>query len=271
MTVIAVLATPPRPGLVLPDLPASSPLTAAEAADLYAASLKDTMLAVERSGGDLLVNYLPDDLITDEYWSEQSAEGDGSAGSERSAERDRSAEAEVRALAADALDDPDSARYEVQVGSDVAARAGNTVTHLLEEEEGVQSAAVVPGTAPTLTRKEVDSAAMKLRRAEVVLGPGERGGVYYAGFTDTVDFADAFATPAVETLATRAADAGHDVDFLPGAPRVETGPELASLVALVNARATAELAVPEYTTALLREWGLRVVEGESGDPELVRE
>ncbi|WP_115862944.1 DUF2064 domain-containing protein [Halorussus litoreus] len=259
MTVIAVLADPPRPGLVLPDLPDSAPLSEAEAADLYAASLKDTLLAVERSGGELLVNYRPDDLIPEAYRG------------------DESAQAEIRALAADALDDPDAARYEVQVGSNVAARAGNTVTHLLEEED-VQSAAVVPGTAPTLTRKEVDSAAMKLRRNDVVLGPSERGGTHYAGFTEPIDFEDAFAVPAVETLAMRGADAGHAVDFLPSAPRVESGPELASLVALLNARATAGLVVPEHTTELLREWGLRVfagedggADGEGGEPELVRE
>lgn len=252
MTVIAVFADPPRPGLVLPDLPAMSPLSGAEAADLYAASLKDTLRAVERSGGDLLVNYRPDDSIPDEYGS------------------DRSAEAEVRALAVDALDDPDEARYEVQVGSDFAARAGNTVTHLLEQEE-VQSAAVAPGTAPTLGRKDIDSAAMKLRRNEVVLGPSERGGTYYAGFTDPIDFEDAYAVPEVQTLAMRGADAGHAVDFLPSAPRVGTGPELTSLVALLNARVSAGLTVPEYTTDFVRELGLRVVEDESGDPELVYE
>ncbi|WP_135830035.1 TIGR04282 family arsenosugar biosynthesis glycosyltransferase [Halorussus halobius] len=251
MTVIAVLADPPRPGLVVPKLPASSPLSESEAADLYAASLKDTLRAVERSGGDLLVNYRPDDRLPEAYRQEESAQ------------------AAVRALAADALDDPEAARFEVQVGSDRAARAGNTVTHLLDEE-GVRSAAVVPGTAPSMTRKEVDSAAMKLRTNEVVLGPSERGGTYYAGFTDTVDFEDAFAVPEVETLATRAADAGHSVALLPSAPRVGTGPELASLVAVLDARISAGLAVPEHTAELIREWGLCVRPDGDGEPTLHR-
>jgi glycosyltransferase A (GT-A) superfamily protein (DUF2064 family) len=254
MTVIAVFADPPRPGLVLPDLAETSPLSRAEAADLYAATLKDTFRAVERSGGDLLVNYRDEETLPDGFSGE---EYDG-----------ESAEAEVRALAADALADPDEARFEVQVGSTFAARAGNTVSHLLDSEEA-QSAAVVPGTAPTLTRKEIDSAAMRLRRNEVVLGPSERGGIYFAGFTDTVDFEDAYATPAVETLTDRAADAGHDVDFLPAMTAVETGADLVSLVPLLNARVTAEMIVPEHTATLLREWGLRVVDGEEG-PELVR-
>ncbi|MFC4448318.1 TIGR04282 family arsenosugar biosynthesis glycosyltransferase [Halorussus aquaticus] len=251
MTVIAVFADPPRPGLVLPRLAESSPLSPAEAADLYAATLKDTVRAVERSGGELLVNYRDEESIPEGH--------DG----------DQQAEAEVRALVTDALADPGEARFEVQVGSTVSARAGNTVSHLLEEEE-VQSAAVAPGTAPMLTRKEIDSAAMKLRRNEVVLGPSESGRVHFAGFTETIDFEDAYATPEVETLATRAADAGHEVGFLPANTTVETGADLASLVAVLNARISAGRAVPEHTTTLLREWGLRVADGEDG-PELVRE
>jgi len=251
MTVIAVFADPPRPGLVLPELAESSPLSAAEAADLYAASLKDTFRAAERSGGELLVNYRPDELLPDDHAGEESPE------------------AQLRALAADALADPGEARFEVQVGSTFAARAGNTVTHLLDREE-VQSAAVVPGTAPMLTRKDIDSAAMKLRRNEVVLGPSERGRVYFAGFTDTIDFADAFATPAVETLTTRGVDAGHEVEYLPRETSVEAGRDLLSLVPTLNARVAAGRIVPEHTATLLREWGLRVVE-KDGDPTLVRE
>ncbi|WP_132058299.1 TIGR04282 family arsenosugar biosynthesis glycosyltransferase [Halorussus amylolyticus] len=252
MTVIAVVADPPRPGLALATLTKSSPLSDSEAADLYAASLKDTVRAVERSGGELLVNYRPDEMLPDEHASEQSAE------------------AELRALVADALEDPSEARFEVQVGSTPSARAGNTVTHLLDREE-VQSAAVVPGTAPMLTRQTIDGAAMKLRRNEVVLGPSARGGVYFAGFTTAdLDFEDAYAVPEIETLTTRGADAGHEVEFLATQTRVETGADLLSLVPVLNARIAAGRIVPEHTTTLIREWGLRVVE-EDGEPTLVRE
>ena len=251
MTVLAVFADPPRPGLALPELAESSPLSEAEAADLYAASLKDTFAAIERSGGELLVNYRPDEMFPEENRGDQSAE------------------AEVRALAADALEDPSDARFEVQVGSTLSARAGNTITHLLDREE-VQSAAVVSGTAPMLARKDIDGAAMKLRQNEVVLGPSERGSVYFAGFTDTVDFEDAYATPEVETLTARGVDAGHDVEYLPAKSRVETGADLVSLVPVLNARIAAGRIVPEHTATLLHEWGLRVVE-EDGEPTLIRE
>jgi glycosyltransferase A (GT-A) superfamily protein (DUF2064 family) len=251
MTHIVVFADPPRPGLALPKLAESSPLSESEAADLYAATLKDTFDAVERSGGDLLVNYRPDDLLPEEFAGEESAE------------------AEVRALAADVLESPSDARFEVQVGSTFSARAGNTVSHMLEQE-AVNSVAVVPGTAPMLTRQEIDSAAMKLRRNEVVLGPSESGRVHFAGFTETIDFEDAYATPEVETLTDRALDAGHDIGFLPFKTRIETGEDLCSLVALLNARAEAGRFVPEHTMLLLRELDLRVEEGEDG-PTLVRE
>lgn len=244
MTVVAVLADPARPGLVLPDLAETSPLTESESADLYAAMLKDTMQAVDRSGGDLLVNHRTDETLPEEFVT------------------DTAAEAAVRVLANDALEDVSGVRFEPQIGSTPSARAGNTVTHLLREEE-VTSAAVVPVTTPLLTRPGVDQAAMKLRRSPVVLGPGLRGRVYYAGFTDTVDFAEAFAPPALETFAELAAAADHDTDFLPMQPTVSTGDDLATLVSMLRARIRAERIVPEFTTTLVHEWGLTV--GEDGD------
>lgn len=253
MTVVAVFADPPRPGLVLPELAETSPLTEAEAAELYTALLKDTMDAIERSGGDLLVNYRPEDLLPDEY------AGTG----------DADAEAEVRAIAADALEDPSSARYEVQVGSNFSARAGNTATYLLREE-GVQSVAVVRGTAPFLMRSTVDSAAMKLRTNPVVLGPSSDGRTYYAGFSEPVDYAEAFQTPELETLVARANAADVDVGFMPMQPSVQRGADLLSVVPMVRSRWQANRIVPAHTAEFVVEHGLRVV-SEDGTPTLVVE
>jgi len=256
MTVVAVLVDPPRDGLVLPDLPDETPLSAAEATRLYEAMVSDLLLAVAESGGDLLVNYRSDDQLPDEHVP-------GGA----------DAEAEVRDLVADVLDEDqrESARVEVQVGSSRSARVGNTVTHLLEAE-GVQSAAVLEPDAPTLLRKDVDSAAMKLRRSEVVLGPADDGDVYFAGFTDPVDFEDALSAPAVENLNARAVDAGHGVDFLPGRRRVASAGALRTLVSELRARRAAGRLVPAYTTALVEDLGLRVEGGggDAGEPTLTR-
>jgi glycosyltransferase A (GT-A) superfamily protein (DUF2064 family) len=253
MTVVAVLADPPRPGLAAPRLADAGPLSESEAASLAAAMLKDTLRAVEASGGDLLVNYRPDDLLPD-----------------RHVDPEESAEESLRGLAADALEDPDAARFEVQVGSTVSARAGNTITHLLERE-GVQSAAVVRGDAPLLKRSTIDSAAMNLRTNEVVLGPSTDGRVYYAGFTAPIDFEAAFATPEAETLVDGANDAGFDVEFLAMQPTVRTGADLPTLVSTVRARWQAGRVVPAHTAEFVVDNGLAVVDGAEGTPTLVRE
>lgn len=256
MTVVAVLADPPREGLVLSDLPGATPLSPAEAADLYGTALGDVVRAVAASGGDPLVNYRPPDLLPEEYRDGPDPEG------------------ELRTVVEDALSgvpdaDPGEVRYEVQVGSTPAARVGNTVTHLLREEEAT-SAAVCWPSAPLLGRKDVDSAAMKLRRSPVVLGPATGGRVYYAGFTDPVDFEAALTPPAVETLAARGTDAGHDVDFLSTLPRIDTPGGLVSTVALVRARRRADRWVPAATADLVADLGLAVRE-EGGEAVVVRE
>jgi glycosyltransferase A (GT-A) superfamily protein (DUF2064 family) len=250
MTVVAVLCDPPREGLVLPRLPDTSPLSPADAVDLYVAGLRDVARAVEESGGDLLVNYRPDDALPAEHRGETSAEAD------------------VRAAVRPALSDPDEARFEVQVGETFAGRAGNTVTHLLENE-GATTAAVVEPTAPTLARQAIDSAAMKLRRHDAVLGPSTGGRVYYAGFAEPIDFGDAYAPPALGTLTDRALDVGQEVDYLPMTPVVATGSDLVDLLALVRARHAAGRIVPEHTTDWLDDAGLALVPGEDG-PELTR-
>lgn len=256
MTTVAVLCDPPRDGLVLPELPNTSPLSSAEATDLYAAMLKDVCRAIEASGGELLVNYRSEDALPEHEhdYDEQSAADEAEAGSK--------AEAEVRAVVRGTLDDPDAARFEQQVGETFAGRAGNTATHLLERED-VGSVAIVTPSAPFLSRQQIDTAAMKLRRTSVVLGPSTGGRVYYAGFTEPIDYADAYAAPAVETLTDRALDAGHEVDFLPLGPTIESGTDLADALSLLRAHQRAGRIVPEHTSAFLDEYSL-VAEEDGG-------
>ena len=245
MTVIVVLAFPPRQGLVLPALPETSPLSAAEATELYEAMLRDSFRAVERSGGELLVNYPESDQLPAAY------------------QTDTESVAELRALAAETLDDVSAARFEPQVGSTVSARVGNTATHLLEVEEA-NSVAIIRGNAPFLTRLAIDSAAMKLRTNEVVIGPAPEGEAYYAGFTEPIDFAEVFAGLEQQRLADRAADAGLTTGFLPLSPTVETGDDLLTLVPMLRSRFHAERIVPEYTATFVHEYGLDVVDTDEG-------
>ena len=246
MTTVAVLADPPVEGSVLPEL-SDGPLDESEATALYTAMLTDVCRAIEASGAELLVNYRPAEQVP----------------------ADIDPESTLRDVLGDVLDAPGAARYEVQVGSSLSARVGNTVTHLLEREE-VKTAAAVEPTAGLLTRQLVDSAAMKLRSSGVVLGPASDGRVYYAGFGEPVDFEDAYAAPTVQTLTDRAMDADLGVDFLPTTPVIETTRDLRTVVPLIRARRRAERVVPPRTTALIEELGLRVEATPEG-PALVRD
>lgn len=238
MTTVAVLADPPVGEVVLPSL--GEPLEEEVRVALYRAMLADVCEAIQRGGADLLVNY---------------------PSADRSSASDP--EAALRGALDDELDDP--ARYEVQVGETYAGRVGNTLTHLLESEDE-ETVAVVEPTAVLLRREHIGSAAMKLRSSEVVLGPTPDAGVYFAGFGEPVDFADAFATPAVETLTDRAVDGGLSVDFLPMVPTVSDLASLRTVVAVVRARLAAGRNVPPRTAARVEERGLAV--GVGG--ELVR-
>ncbi|MFB6136704.1 MAG: DUF2064 domain-containing protein [Halobacteriaceae archaeon] len=242
MTVVVVVLEPLSAD-PLPRLVETAPLDGAEARVLYRSMVKDTLHAVATSQGDLLVNYP----------SPERTEGDP--------------EEAARELAAE-VESVTDARFEVQVGSSFAARVGNAVTHLLDRE-GANTAAAVPGTAPLLERTVVDSAAMRLRRRGVVLGPDDRGGVYYAGFAEPIQFSEAYAPPAVESLARRAADAGHDVGFLRQLTTVATGRDLAAVIANVRAREAAGRPVPEHTAATVAALDL-YVEYEDGEPGVGR-
>jgi len=242
MTEIAVLADPPHPG-VLPELIEESPLTDEQAQHLYTAMLRDVCRAAEDSGGDLLVNYRPADAVP--------GVGDSEA------------------VLRDVLDGiVDEARYEVQVGETFAGRVGNTITHLLDREGVASAAALTPGAA-LLTRQVIDEAAMKLRSREVVLGPVADGRVYYAAFTDPIDFEGAYTAPALSTLTDRALDAGLEVDFLRTLPLVETGPDLAAAMVTIDARGRAGRSVPMYLVDALDDVGVDVTVDEEGTPTLV--
>lgn len=241
MTVVVVLAAPPRSGLVFSRVAETTPLSASAASDLYAAALADTLRTAEAAGGDLLVNYRDRDTLPPEHHGETEP-------------------AAVRAVASEALRDVTAARFEPQVGSTPAARVGNTVTHLLREE-GADSVVVLRPVAPLLQRPDVDTGTMRLRSNETVLGTTTDGAVYYAGFTEPVAFEDAFQPPAVETLTERARDADHDVAFLSSQPAVDSAAGLRSFVPTLRARVHAEQAVPAETATFVHEHGLHVRDG----------
>lgn len=281
--IVVVPAIPPRPGTVFPEIAATEGFTPGDAVRLYTAALQDTLASAEAAGGQLLVNYLPDQPAAagsspagDEQASdgEQTTDGEQPTGDRQAgagdtvAESDQSAaghlpadpEAAVRTIASEALMDVTDARFERQVGSSVAARIGNTVTHLLTEEDA-DSVAVVRPIAPLVRRSIIDGGAMKLRSNEVVLGPTTAGGVYFAGFTEPIDFGGAFGPSELGVVTDRGRDAGHDVEFLRHVPRVDTTAGLCSTVPTVRSRVRAERIVPAETATAIHELGVAVRDG----------
>lgn len=237
MPTIVVPATPPRPGLVLANLAAEAPVSETEAARLYEACLRDALAAADAAGGDLIVTYPSADRV--------GTDDDGTG-----------PEAAVRAAAAPALRDPSEVRFEVQVGSTPSARLGNVVTHLLREEGASSVGYLAPGAYHT-PRTVIDGAAMKSRSSAVVLGPAPDGRIHYAAFADaSLDFADALAAPALDTLAARAAAADVTADFVETRPVLERVSDLPTLLATVSARRRVGRAVPEHVAGVVDDLGL---------------
>lgn len=250
MTVVVALVDPPREGLVLPELVETTPLAPSDAVALYKAFVEDLCVAAAESGGDLLLNYRPDDQLPSAYQTGEPVEPI------------------FEDLASTVLGEETLAetRIEVQVGSTESARVGNTVNHLLDEE-GVDSVTICDPAVPFRSRQHIDSTAMKLRRSAVVLGPASRGRVHTAAFKDSIDFADALVEPSLVTLADRARDAGHDVDFAPSLPAVETHDDLLGVLAELRARQSAGRWVPTSTARIVSDLGLRI-DTASGDPRV---
>jgi len=139
MPTVVVLADPPVTDGVLPALADASPLSRADVAALYEAMLADVCETVQNGAGELLVNYRPDEQVP----------------------VDVDSQARIADALAEEVPRPTDVRYEVQVGGTLAARAGNTATHLLETE-GVDSVVLLEPTAAFLSRETLGTATMKL-------------------------------------------------------------------------------------------------------------
>ena len=251
--IVVVPVDPPRDGLVLGSLVENTSITPAEASRLYEATLVDVIRTVDSSGGELLVNYRKAESIRPSDYIEPEGKTSPDVGEGSLAES-------IRSIVTRTLEDGTDVRVEPQIGSTRAGRVGNTVTHLLEQEDH-SSVGVLEPTVPLVGRTEIDGAAMSIRRNDVVLGPSPGGDIYLACFAEPIDFTDVFEPPALATLADRAAAAGLQVGFAPMLPTVETVGDLCSTVAGVRARQSAGGPVPDATSMVLDELGLRIVDG----------
>ena len=246
MTTVVVPATPPAPDRALPGLEGA--LSPEERVELATAMLKDVLRAVDESGGDLLLNYPPADRSP-----AQTEEG--------TAPEDR-----LRDIAETALGSVP--RMEVQVGETPRARIGNAITHLLESE-GVQSAAAVSSVAPLLDRTAIDTAAMRLRSAKMVLGPTPSGGVFYVGMREPVDFGSV-EPPEFGGYARAGRAAGFGIDRIPTSPIVRTERDLAQVIAMLEGLRAMDHHVPPHTAGWIDRNGLTVSADGPGELTIVR-
>lgn len=231
MTTVVVLADPPVEQCVPALLP--SGLDAGTDSELYGALLADLCTAVQHGEADLLINHPPEEEVPAGVDPVES----------------------IRQRITESVPEPDEVRYERQVGESDAARVGNSLTHLLETEDEPTVAVAAP-TALFLRREHIGNAAMQLRSHEVVLGPAPGGRIYFAGFREPIDFADAFAQPAVQTLTERSRRADHSISFLPMTPVFESQDDFETVISLLRARERAGRLVPAETVTLVEQWGL---------------
>ena len=237
MTTVVVVAEPPVEDCVPKLLPPE--VDAGTDSELYAAMLADVCTAIQHGEGDVLINYpTAEDRPVDDP---QELLADALAG---------------------AVPRPEDVRYEVQVGETDSGIAGNALSHLLETEEEPTVGVAAP-TALFLRREHVGNVAMQLRSHEVVVGPAPNGRVYFAGFREAIDFEDAFAAPAVESVTERGREADRSVSFLPMTPVFEEPSDYETVGSLLRARMRAGRLVPEQTAALFEEWGR--LDGQGGD------
>ncbi len=254
MTIVVLMADAPVEGVACRELVEETPLSPADGLALYTAILEDVFETLAESTVDVLVNYPPADDLPDDV-----------------ADPDRRPEVALRALAGTVVepDRLDDFRFEVQVGSNFSSKAGNAITHLIRDEERT-SASVLRPCVPRLVRSVVDEAAIKLRRNDVVLGPAGDGDVYFAGFVEPIDFADAFEANAMETIASRAGEEGLTVDFAREREVLDSARALRTVVTRLRAELLAGNPVPEHTWNFVEDRGLRVEDKKlvmTGEPD----
>ncbi|MFB6254927.1 MAG: hypothetical protein ABEI06_09985 [Halobacteriaceae archaeon] len=236
MTVYVVLVDPPLESVVRETFIESTDMPMSFLTDLYQAIQQDAIQAVIDSGGDLLINYRPPD--------------------QHPVADDHDIESTIRSMA-EAVDGCEDPRMEIQVGSNRSARIGNAITHLLETEDH-ETVAVLDGRAPLLRRTELDSLAMKLRRHDIIIGPGTNCEVAIAGFRDTIDFTHAFQPPALNSLVEQSVEDGYEIDFLHETIYLTDKADLLDLIPIITARQQAGRIVPPHTTAVIDAYDLSI-------------
>lgn len=104
-----------------------------------------------------------------------------------------------------------------------------------------------------IQRRHLDTAAMRLRREDVVFGPSPSGGYYFIGSALEEDALSATLPNDIDTATAVAAEGDRTVGFLEMLPVVTSEEQLESATGLVAAMQTGSRTVAPFTSAYLDE------------------
>lgn len=199
----------------LPDTPAHQ--------DLFHALCADAIVAVHESGGDLYLVIPTDDPGARSFATE---------------------------LQETVLPAGESAPL-----VDVPANDGEpdplAALRTLRDQSTAASVALLDGRTSMIERTQLDSAAMRLRRDAVAIGPTPTGAWYYLGTSLPSDAWPATIASQIDSLAETFEQPDRAVGVLPLLPRIRSEESVEGMRAVLSARQSSNATVAPYTSAWL--------------------
>lgn len=221
MTDIAVPAVRPAQRARRIGLPESEAIV-----DLFHAACADAASAVEESGGEL---YLA--ITTQEPPTGQ-----------------RDARAFADELADTVLDE-DATILDVP-GEDGVPDTTQTLASVRADSDAA-SVAVLDPRVPLIGRQHLDTAAMRLRRNDVVIGPTPTGGCYFVGTSLAADALPRVWDTDIDATTRALAETDNALGFIAILPRLAHADTISGITALVNAFNRSDQSVAPFTRACL--------------------
>ncbi len=209
------------------ELTAETPLEPEETRDLLECAVRDTVVAVDASGANLVL------AVTDRTPTPIFEWDDIDAG--------------VAELS-------DDCGIEREMGVVPVDRGGVNVASLLDaaiEERPGPSVSILRPISPLLQRRHLDGMTMRLRRDDVVLGPTTTSEWYAIGRGRDVSLGHIDTSPSLTGTALGVAEADVSIDLLPALPAITSVTGLAGTIALLEAYALAGRAVAPWTAQFL--------------------
>lgn len=231
MTAIGILGLPPDSASIVSNLRDTTALEIEQIQSLVAGVTQDTARAAFESGGEPLV-VVPKDP---------------GAGIIPNGSPD------VRTYLESILEPvvPENDSIQWYEHDAAPGRSLNTVLDGLAEVSNAASVAVIAPLTPFVQRRHVDTAAMRLRSADLVVGPATDGCGYFIGRHRDRAGADWSGTADLDGVVSAAQDTGEEVDWLPILPSIGQQSPMEPLRSILQLAAVAEKPVAPATRSWL--------------------